>query len=62
LKYIVFVYQLINKNSVFERFLKSLPSPNIMCKTFLDWISGLLGIIQKESGKIWQFEYENSLN
>jgi hypothetical protein len=62
LKYIVFVYQLMNKNIVFERYFKSLPSPNIICKTFLDWISGLLGIIQKESGKIWQFEYENSLN
>ena len=52
----------MNKNVVFESYFKSLPSPNIICKTFLDWISGLLVIIQKESGKIWQFEYENSLN
>ena len=42
--------------------MKILPSPNILCKSFLDWIKAMLNIIQKESGKIWQFEYEEELN
>jgi len=62
LKYFNFVFKLMVKNLDINLYIQSLPSPNYQFKTLFEWINALLNIIQKESGKIWQFDYEEDLN